>query len=139
MFFEAPAVSAAARVSVRKNRHLSEFSGHAVETVKNLAIDNDAAADSSPQSKQDQVFHVLTGAHPHFAERRRVRIVFQNDRSAQPGLDLVAYREALKSRQVGQTDHQPGTLTKKPGNAVSSPSQPRAPSASRTSLMVLTI
>ncbi len=66
--------------------------------------DDDAAADAGAKRQQNQVVHAPARAHPSFAQRGGVGVIFQDHPGAQLRFDIVANGEAFEFRQVVGAD-----------------------------------
>src|SRR5579859_1724481 len=79
IIFQAAPVAAGAAFALPVNRHMPQFACCPARSLKNLAVENDAAANAGADRQVDQVFASATGSKQVFAQRRRVRIVLDVD------------------------------------------------------------
>lgn len=111
MLVQAAVVAAPARVAIGVDRRVTHFARHAVQ---NPPAGDDPPADARAQRQQDERIDILAGTDPLLAHGRRVGVVLQEDRRAQPPADLVAHGEPIKLGQVARPDDQPFLHFNKP-------------------------
>ena len=100
MFLQAAAIAAAAGIAVGNHRDVAQFARHAQIALQYSAAGNDAAANARAERQQYQIVHVASGAHPFFAQRGGIGIVFQNDVRAEAAFDFGADGEILQAGEV---------------------------------------
>ena len=62
------------------NRHVAEFAGEAVVAIKQLAVDDDAAAYAGAEGYHNEILHSLGGAVHHLADGGGIGVIGQGNR-----------------------------------------------------------
>lgn len=75
--------------AVVADRHDAEFTGVEMCAAVQFPSNDNTAANAGPNGDTDQIFIMLPGAPPHFAQRRAVRVVLHDQRQiGQPAEQL---------------------------------------------------
>ncbi len=104
VLLDASPIAAAAGVPVRRNGDVAELAGHANLAVENAPVDDNPAPDAGAERQQHQVVHAAPRAHPPFAQRGGVGVVFQDDFRVEPLAQFIAHRVAVENRHVAPAD-----------------------------------
>src|ERR1044071_4638530 len=62
----------------RIDTHMTDLCSSAINSTPKFAVQNNAATDTRPQSDANNCAASPTGTHPHLANCRSVRIIFQH-------------------------------------------------------------
>jgi hypothetical protein len=98
---EASPVSAEAGLPVRIDGHVSDLSGCAGNAPGDLAPNHEAGSDPGGELDVGEVLESAPGTPPALGQGTQVRIVFHEDRNAEPGLQRL---ESAASLPGGQHD-----------------------------------
>jgi len=82
-----------------------DFRGRAVDAAPQLAVENDAATNASAERDADDRAATLSRTLPHLADRRGVRIVFENRRQTELVRQRGRKREAVETRKIRCFNH----------------------------------
>ena len=81
--------------AVEVDGRVPDLAGHVRRAVKELAVENQPAADAGADRHADDVRAAARRALPPFADGRAVRVVVERRRQIQPLADPVAQRKVL--------------------------------------------
>src|SRR5882757_1791334 len=84
------------------DRHVSEFTCHSTAAMDQLAADDDSAADSGAEREQYNVAPSACRTAPVLAERPRVGIILEHDRSPDQFFELAPERISAPCRDMGR-------------------------------------
>jgi hypothetical protein len=70
--------------------------------MPDLAIKNEAAADSGPHRQEAKMLHIPARPNPFFTQSRRVRIVLKKEGTVQAFCNLGTNIEVLPAWQIGR-------------------------------------
>src|SRR5215471_14412054 len=95
---------------------VANLAAGAVNSAPQLAVENHATADASPQSKTDDSTMTAGRAFPQFAHRSGVGIVFNQDRSSELTGQRRSQIKPDNRRNVRSVHHQSGGGVNGSGN-----------------------
>ena len=109
---EASSLAAQAPRTVEPDDHVPQFAGRAAHTVIDLAVNDDPATHAGADRQVHQEARASSGAEAVLAERRRVGVVLEQRRDAQPLAHDLDKRNAVPPRELRRLPRLEHELTK---------------------------
>ena len=82
-------------------------------TAEGPPVGDHAATEPGSDREHHEVLHTATGPGAPFADRRRIRVVVEPNRQAEPGRHPVAKRKILQRQVHALDDHAPDLVDRR--------------------------